>query len=315
MASQYEIIADDNHDIKCKKYKNRGKLGLKYGAIAIISILCCVAILYTMFFKLLAKPILTQDFKHMSKDGIIYIVVPCGPNDDERRDAIRRTWKKHLTKVTTMSFFVGSKNLDGVKLNSLRQEAIIHKDMVFFEEYEDSYIGLTWKMIEIYKYVVNLNINIKWVIKTDTDAWLNIYEIEKMLLKHEVQTVRGSYVPFGWPVSAGGTYGNNIYKNTNYPLFPNGGWYSMTYDIVEWIVDQDKRGWLQMMPNEDAALGIWLSGTPVRMETELSINPDGFLVGNSCQNNQSVVHHIRSDVILKFGKNFEECGQPCSCDT
>ena len=269
--------------------------------------------------KMFVYPNSQSKIHYRAKGSDIFIVIPSGPEERhlDLRHVIRETWKLDLTDNMNLTFFVGMAKVPVKMKQKLRVESAKYKDMVFLENYEESYTGLTAKMVEIHKHVVRHYYGIKWLFKTDTDSWVNVKLLVKNLDIPNVKTMYGRASGLSTPV-----VGNELkeYNNINYPRFSIGAGYAVSYDVVEWIVEQFISGWFKIFTNEDAALGIWVSATGTNI-----IHTDKVNNGNNklwkenenlkdCEIDHYVIHYLTPAALVRRAhSNFKSCGNPCGC--
>ena len=253
------------------------------------------------------------------KGSDIFIVIPSGPEERhfEQRQAIRETWKLDLTRQMNVTFYVGLKDVPLEMKAKLVSESVKYKDLVLLETLSESYTGLTAKMVEIHRHVVKRYYGIKWVFKTDTDSWINI----KLLVKHleipNVKTMLGRASALHSPVQEGE---QKEYNNVSYPRFNVGAGYAVSYDIIEWVVEQFNRDWFKIFTNEDAALGIWVSATATNIIHTDRVNSswdNKFWVENEmlkdCEMDHFVLHYLPAEFVKRAHRNYKSCENPCGC--
>lgn len=117
-------------------------------------------------------------------DPEIIIMVNSKPDDYQTRCGIRFSWSHHLNqqylgiKSYVVIFQLGLNNK--YTLNQEKYENSIYHDMFIHENIQDSYSNLTRKNIETWKLIIQNYKNVKYVIKTDSDVYVNI----KIYMEH-----------------------------------------------------------------------------------------------------------------------------------
>ena len=285
-----------------------------------------LAVLYLCFrpvnmtrFKQPAIPVIEDEFNTL-------IVIPSITTQVQYhyRKAIRSTWKKTLPSSMKLLFFIGKSGLNNQDQNALKLEASQNDDMVLLDIKED-YDQLSRKMVFIYKYIddnLHLFKGVKWVFKTDTDVWLNGPKLESLLLDYEPSKVVIGKAYKNAPVLRTGAWANTEYTSSNYPMYMAGAGYVISYDVVSWLVKQDKQGWLKYMNNEDALMGIWLAGLNVDLINIESIRPNIFAHNRKfrrplpkyCDKDSILIHNLSRRGVLITAETWLQCESPCLDD-
>lgn len=110
----------------------------------------------------------------------IFIAVVSAPDNFEKRNTIRATWKKHLKKdvvvglmeVAGFAFLMG--NTKDVRVqDAIEQENRNHSDIIQLNMM-DSYENLTLKTVSILDWVVDYCPRVQFVLKVDDDVYVNV---------------------------------------------------------------------------------------------------------------------------------------------
>eukprot|EP00835_Amoeboradix_gromovi_P006581 NODE_804_length_4102_cov_0.255309.p1 type:complete len:329 gc:universal NODE_804_length_4102_cov_0.255309:1778-792(-) len=199
------------------------------------------------------------------------IVIPslATASEKEYRKFIRETWKKTLPIHTKLIFFIGTKSLYSWDISDINSEMELHHDIVKMN-IKETYVGLSDKMAEIYLWIClarkkGLFPSVKWIFKTDTDVWFNptgFFETIKGI--PDSKTWVGSMNTEA-PVLRRGPWANTLYTSNMYPHYNAGAGYALSLDLVLWIGENYEKGFLKIMPNEDAMIGIWIAGLNVKI--------------------------------------------------
>eukprot|EP00834_Sanchytrium_tribonematis_P008896 NODE_1259_length_1583_cov_0.318733.p1 type:complete len:304 gc:universal NODE_1259_length_1583_cov_0.318733:446-1357(+) len=234
------------------------------------------------------------------------IAITTSIQDYQRRMAVRNTWKKNIPKDSILIFFMGQSNFTHQQAHHAQLEIDNHQDVVLLDMV-DSYRNLTIKMTKIHEYVAD-HFTANWLFKTDTDVWINVDRLMKLYKNYQPRTVI-SKLAKNFDVLKSGSFKNLVYSNSKYPTFPSGCGYGLSFDIVQYLAQQSKLKWLKIMPNEDATLGVWLSGLNTTLIHTNDIDGEHL----RCQNRYLLVHHIQPYTIYEKQANFETCGNHCGC--
>ncbi|KAL3886594.1 hypothetical protein ACJMK2_026578 [Sinanodonta woodiana] len=116
----------------------------------------------------------------------LLIFIMTAHQNSEQRNALRQTWltvSQNNTSNVRYAFILGE-----TKDKSLREQILlensVHKDFLM-ENFVDAYSNLTLKTIMSFKYAVNNCPNVKFVLKTDDDMYVNVPDLLALLRKHE----------------------------------------------------------------------------------------------------------------------------------
>ena len=166
----------------------------------------------------------------------LMIIIMSAPTHFEARTAIRQTWG-HFGQRRDIGivFMLGATN--DVKFErNLEKEQDMYGDIIR-GRFLDSYSNLTLKTISTLEWVDNYCSEVRYVLKTDDDMFINVPRLVSFINKHK----RDKNVIFGklakkWkPVrSKSSKYFVSLaqYKNAFYPDFCTGPAYLMSSDII-----------------------------------------------------------------------------------
>ena len=260
----------------------------------------------------------TEESQDIDQIDILF-VIPSAPTHSSRRNAIRVTWFKHLNANMEARFYIGMKEMNSHLRSQIMEESVKFKDMVLLENVKDTYGKLTEKMLVIYEHVVKQHSGVRWIFKTDTDVWIDPRRLQNVLKNYSKKTMVGKLFKNS-RVLRSGRYANTKYSGSRYPAYASGAGYALSFDIVEWLAEQNQNGWLQPLENEDAALGIYLAGTPTNLVdlTNISDRQSNRMWDTSknlskCNGKDFLIHYLTEISIQKAEDNFQRCGNACGC--
>lgn len=140
------------------------------------------------------EPIYRQDFRFMLREHsncshqnpFLVILVTSHPSDVKARQAIRVTWgeKKSWWGYEVLTFFLlgqQAEQEDKVLALSLEDEHLLYGDIIR-QDFLDTYNNLTLKTIMAFRWVTEFCPNAKYIMKTDTDVFINTGNLVKYLL-------------------------------------------------------------------------------------------------------------------------------------
>eukprot|EP00058_Branchiostoma_floridae_P012193 XP_002597681.1 hypothetical protein BRAFLDRAFT_58514 [Branchiostoma floridae] len=176
-------------------------------------------------------------------------MVTSAPRNNAQRDAIRRTWGNennvNWTVIRTV-FAVGLTPIASTQ-RLLEQESTTHKDIIQ-ENFVDSYRNLTIKTVMCLKWASEFCPNAKFVLKTDDDTFVNIFNLVRRLWRLNATQARmfvtGRVIPGAKPIrQANSIYESRWivtkeeYSRESYPRYPGGYAYVISNDITRLIYE------------------------------------------------------------------------------
>ncbi|KAJ3374797.1 hypothetical protein GGF31_006695 [Allomyces arbusculus] len=277
-------------------------------------------------------------FANLPYDPLVTLLVAIPTSADASearyRSAVRATWGARLRSLRVPSlhapaataklfFFIGTKGLTAPQQAALDKEAAKYGDLQFLRNVEESYEGLSRKMMAVHEWVHDNRVaypTLRFVFKTDTDVWVQVNALLYMAETHAAeQTMLGfKYVRNVRMMK--GKWANPEYSSPIYPQYMAGAGYLLSIDIASWIATNARSGWLKPLPNEDALLGIWLAGSPVKFIHSPKFKPlldprhparITDLHPAVCQDDDILFHHLTPEGIRNLDQNYDECESPC----
>ncbi|EAW78622.1 UDP-Gal:betaGlcNAc beta 1,3-galactosyltransferase, polypeptide 3 (Globoside blood group), isoform CRA_b [Homo sapiens] len=220
------------------------------------------------------EPIYRQDFhftlrEHSNcshQNPFLVILVTSHPSDVKARQAIRVTWgeKKSWWGYEVLTFFLlgqEAEKEDKMLALSLEDEHLLYGDIIR-QDFLDTYNNLTLKTIMAFRWVTEFCPNAKYVMKTDTDVFINTGNLVKYLLNlnHSEKFFTG--YPLIDNYSYRGFYQKTHISYQEYPfkVFPpycSGLGYIMSRDLVPRIYEM--MGHVKPIKFEDVYVGICLN--------------------------------------------------------
>ncbi|KAJ8664956.1 hypothetical protein QAD02_006618 [Eretmocerus hayati] len=166
----------------------------------------------------------------------LMIIIMSAPNHFEARTAIRQTWAHYgQRRDIGLVFMLGSTN-DARFESSLEKEQDIYGDIVR-GRFIDSYLNLTLKTMSTLEWVDTYCSEVKFVLKTDDDMFINVPRLLAFIYKHKADTnVIFGKVAKRWKPVRSKTSKYYIspaqYRPPFYPDFCTGPAYLMSSDVV-----------------------------------------------------------------------------------
>ncbi|KAI6647351.1 hypothetical protein LOD99_12347 [Oopsacas minuta] len=220
----------------------------------------------------------------------LFIIILTAPSNFGTRQVIRTTWLKDVVKNPNIKykFFAGTKNFSPRKKDYLSRETKRTKDIVIFEDFEEHYTRLTYKMLRIMKWVQQ-NTNAQYYLKVDDDSYLVVERLINILLKEDLpknKFAMGRVHKRPLNVAKTGKWADvNWILCEEYLSYPVGAGYLLTQDLMKFIAINSYR--LGFHINEDTAIGAWLGGLNYTLLNDNRIIPYG---GEGCDNKVFILH-------------------------
>ncbi|XP_055493659.1 beta-1,3-galactosyltransferase 1 [Leucoraja erinacea] len=175
-------------------------------------------------------------------DPFLVILVSTTHKEFDARQAIRETWgdENNFKGIQLVTLFLLGRNADHVLNEMVEQESQIFHDIVV-EDFADSYHNLTLKTVMGLKWVATFCSKAKYVMKTDSDIFVNMDNLIYKLLKPNTKPRRRyftGYVINGGPirdVRSKWYMSRDVYPDNNYPPFCSGTGYVFSTDVAEAI--------------------------------------------------------------------------------
>lgn len=126
-----------------------------------------------------------DDFKfeiinHVCNDTppFLLVLVHSAPNNREKRKTIRETWGEPRDNMKIL-FMLGSVNNTKTQ-QFIEKENKMHGDLVQ-GNFKDAYRNMTYKHVMVFKYVVYYCPQVKYILKTDDDVFVNMPTVMSFL--------------------------------------------------------------------------------------------------------------------------------------
>ena len=216
--------------------------------------------------KISAPPTRAIDVETTSRKNFLLVLVLSAPNNKERRDIIRYSWKNSYTeqgKQFLTKFVVGTYKLRVEEIASIDAEMKQHNDMLLLADHHESYTNLTRKVLQAFVWA-DQNVDFSYLLKTDDDSFLKLDAIESEL------KARTSPLPLYWgfvvkgnsPTKKGRWKELNWKLGRHYLPYVAGGGYILSRDLVHLIVRNADA--VTLYKNEDVSVGVWVA--PFKLE-------------------------------------------------
>lgn len=259
-----------------------------------------------------------------TSDGVlfdIFIVIPSGASEKERRDSIRATWANYLTSPwcsrcaqskVAYRFVVGNES----DLKASRREAAELGDVAVLENFgqEVFYTKRSEKTWWSIKYAVE-NFKFKFLLKCDTDSWVFVDRLLKYFDSNHLWEKSKLYAG-NFRAGAGATALTNpsakwydpVYPEatglTQYPRHAKGAGYILSHFLAQSLAEEPPDFW-EYVPSEDVAVGFWLSVIHKDVR-DIPVDTE-----QTCGSSTVVDHYITPDIMMERWQRYENLGSPC----
>jgi galactosylxylosylprotein 3-beta-galactosyltransferase len=229
-----------------------------------------------------------------------------------RRAAIRRSWLSLYLKVQgvhyTGKFVIGTKGLAKNKIFELTYEKNQFKDVILFDDFEDTFANLTNKVIKSIVWAQQ-NMDFDYLIKNDDDSFVQIDRFLNALKKMDCpkHLYWGYFTGCGYPDSSGKWAEYNWYLCPHFLPYAMGGGYVLSKELVGLIANLSDD--LQAYSNEDVSMGLWMSPFNVTRFHDLRFNTEGHTHG--CDNNYIISHKEKASSFIQKKRRILFNGLMC----
>ena len=249
----------------------------------------CIFILL-IYFQLLA-------FEDKKAHVDLLIIIPSSPHERALRDAIRNSWLKYgyndvLGNHFKHYFVIGTNKLDDGVLEYLETEMNLHEDLLLLRNVSDSYNTLSQKILQAFVSIGDANrfSEFSFVLKTDSDSFVNVPGLLKRLRENDVADIQYAYLGFfigNGPVFRKGKWAEFSWDScVHYTPYAAGGGYILSRKSVQYIAKN--AGILRIFNNEDVTVGFWFSAVNVKRIHDRRFDTE--YKSRGCSNKYLVTH-------------------------
>ncbi|KAK7154584.1 hypothetical protein R3I94_007797 [Phoxinus phoxinus] len=193
----------------------------------------------------------------------LVILITTTHKEFDARQAIRETWGDESTfsDLRIITLFLLGRSTDAVLNQMVEQESEIFHDIVV-EDFIDSYHNLTLKTLMGMRWVATYCNQAKYVMKTDSDIFVNMDNLVYKLLKPATKPRRRyftGYVINGGPIRdmrSKWYMPRDLYPESKYPPFCSGTGYVFSADVAELIYKTSLH--TRLLHLEDVYVGVCL---------------------------------------------------------
>ncbi|KAJ7316455.1 hypothetical protein JRQ81_002617 [Phrynocephalus forsythii] len=269
--------------------------------------------------------LLNEPNKCQERNPFLVLLVITRPQDVARRHAIRQTWgnESSVPGISIVRLFLTGVH-PGFVLplqRLLEEESSIYRD-IFQQDFLDTYNNLTLKTLMGMEWISKFCPNISYVMKADTDIFLNVgYMISQLLQPHlpPKKDYMTGYIyrntkplrdkAYKWYVP------REVYPNDTYPPYCGGPGYVLSGDLPSKIYQVAQT--IKVINMEDSFMGICL------YELGISVTDSPWGLFNvykidyeKCRFSRLVVvHHYGPEELLQIWPDFQDQNKTCKIES
>ncbi|GAA6072457.1 beta-1,3-galactosyltransferase 2 [Tachysurus ichikawai] len=263
------------------------------------------------------KYIINEPDKCRNNKTFLVLLIPVEQHNAEARNAIRQTWgNESMVEGIVRIFLMGVKNTTHIpgqlQQRSLMAESQQHRDMIQ-QNYIDSYYNLTIKTLMGMHWVSRYCPNTKYVMKADSDMFVNTEYLIEKLLKANIprEMYFTGYIMRGYKPNRNKDskwyMSPELYPSGSYPTFCSGTGYVFSGDMAKRIYTTSLS--IRRLHLEDVYVGLCLS----KLNIEPMLPPNEFLFNHwkvsysSCKYSQLITsHEFHPSELLKYWQHLQQ---------
>lgn len=277
------------------------------------------------------KVILSQENMCKTPQKIdILILISSAPSEYAQRRTIRQTWGSRCNQIDSRIkcvFVIGnfrntSANIDNIRTfpskvvddsynkSQLIKESKDFKDIVQFD-FIDSYGNLTYKTLSGLKWAVNVCASAEYVMKTDTDMFVNTELLPLLVQTAPITLFMGGFcwgpsfpnrdIFSKWFVSY------KSYRHHQFPPMCSGTGYIMSRDVVQLILRKSRN--IPFFHLEDVYISLCIHKTAVT-PVKLAGFSNLMTKFEDCElykNNVITSHYMNQEVLYDYWQKLKSC--------
>ncbi|KAJ3599433.1 hypothetical protein NHX12_033396 [Muraenolepis orangiensis] len=254
----------------------------------------------------------------MCRDSIPFLVllIAAEPSQVDARNAIRQTWANESAAMGlgfVRLFLLGvGKSSDSSLQSSIEEESHVHHDIIQ-QDYQDTYYNLTIKTLMGMNWVATHCPHARYVMKTDSDMFVNTEYLIQKLLKPELpprQRFFTGYLMRGYAPNRNKDskwyMPPELYPSERYPIFCSGTGYVFSGDMAEQIYQASLS--IRRLHLEDVYVGICLA----KLRVDPVPPPNEFLFNHwrvsysSCKYSHLITsHQFQPNELIKYWNHLQ----------
>ncbi|XP_056134950.1 beta-1,3-galactosyltransferase 1-like [Lampris incognitus] len=206
--------------------------------------------------------VINQPRKCQQQNPFLVLMVPVAPQNRADRDVIRSTWGSErvvLGKAVSLFFLLGQPTVDGADQiqQQVRQESEEKRDLLQ-ADFLDCYKNLTIKTMVMLEWLDAHCSTASYAMKIDSDMFLNLQNLVKMLLNAPKENYMTGLVAQGASVLRQPTskwfLPADLFPESQYPPYALGLGYILSLDLTTKLVEASRH--VKALYIEDVYLGL-----------------------------------------------------------
>ncbi|XP_005109120.1 beta-1,3-galactosyltransferase 6 [Aplysia californica] len=248
---------------------------------------------------------------HRDLKAKLVILVLTGPENFQERDGIRETWMSDLSSLSVLiRFVIGSASLSVNTRQKIDREQLVHEDLLILNNVQDSYQGLTFKVLQAFVWL-DQNVDFQYVLKVDDDSFVRVSNVLAELQHKPKDRLYWGFFDGRARVKTSGKW-----KETDWNLcdrylpYARGGGYVLSSDLVHFIASNQE--FFQLYLSEDVSVGAWLA--PLKINRHHDQNFDTEYISRGCLNSYLVTHKQTVLKLRELHTNLRSLGHLCKSE-
>ena len=186
-----------------------------------------------------------------------FLLIMSSPKGDIRRKAMRETWLKYTDKKINKverRFVVGTKGLSLITIKELKEEQSKYSDLLFLEQFKDSYYKLTEKLLRTLIWI-DKYVDAKFIMKLDDDTFVRLDKLLPSITPREpLKRVYWGFFRGNARIKKKGPWKEpGWFLSDHYIPYALGGGYVISTDLVNYIAKN--ANYFSLYNSEDVSLG------------------------------------------------------------
>lgn len=260
--------------------------------------------------------LLNEPYKCQDSSPFLILLIAVEPGHVEARNAIRQTWgnESMLMGVSIVRLFLMGMNSSpyGQPQSAVMEESFQHHDIIQ-QDFMDTYYNLTIKTLMGMNWVAEYCPHTRYVMKTDSDMFVNTEYLIQKLLKPELPTRHNYFTGY---LMRGYAPNRNkdskwymppeLYSSERYPIFCSGTGYVFSGDMAAKIYQASLS--IRRLHLEDVYVGICLA----KLHIDPVPPPNEFLFNHwrvsysSCKYSHLITsHQFQPSELIKFWSHLQ----------
>ncbi len=228
----------------------------------------------------------------------LLVLIMSRPSANERRNAMRHSWinsNHHLlqSQAVLVRFSIGLKGASKAVLSELNEEQSRNNDLLFLDEFEESYSNLTLKVLKSFK-VIHKHYSFSYLLKCDDDSFVVLdIVVNELNLRNSKRSYYWGKMIEGAKVFKVGKFAETEWNlGKKYIPYAIGAGYILSGNLIDLIVRNSDD--VMLYHNEDVAVSVWISPYNVQRQNDTGVCENKRYMFHHCKRNAVIVHPVQS---------------------